>query len=190
MINLRRKFATLGLLLLLCCAADVASAQDARLRIEDLNKLEQKSVRTIDVSVDGSLLQLASKFLSSAKPDERRVKDLIAGLRGVYVKRYEFDRIGEYAEADVTSLRAQLTQPAWSRMVTVRSKNPESENVDVYTMLQGEKVNGMAVIVAEAKALTVVNIVGAIDIEKLVSLEGQMGIPKLNIDLGTAVEKE
>lgn len=174
--------------ILLCCVA--AQGQDARLRTETLNKLEQKSVKTIDVSVDGALLQLASKFLSSAKPDEARVKELIAGLRGVYVKRYEFENIGEYVEGDVTSIRSQLTSPAWSRMVTVRSKNPASENVDVYTMLQGDKVNGMAVIVAEAKALTVVNIVGPIDIEKLVSLGGQMGIPKLNIEFGASPEKE
>ncbi|MEJ7713623.1 MAG: DUF4252 domain-containing protein [Pyrinomonadaceae bacterium] len=177
------------LLLLIICSASLAQAQDAKLRIEALSALEQKSVKTIDVSVDGALLQLAAKFLSSAEPDEARVKELISGLKGVYVKRYEFERAGEYAQSDVASVQSQLTNSAWTKMVTVRSKSPETENVDVYTMLQGGKINGMAVIVAEAKALTVVNIVGLIDIEKLVSLEGQMGIPKLNIDFSNGEEK-
>ena len=38
----------------------------------------------------------------------------------------------------------------------------------------------MAIIAAEPTELTVVNIVGAIDIDKLSALEGKMGIPKLS----------
>ena len=48
-------------------------------------------------------------------------------------------------------------------------------------MFEGEKMNGLSVIAAEPKSFTVVNIVGFIDIEKLRLLEGNFGIPKLEI---------
>jgi hypothetical protein len=38
---------------------------------------------------------------------------------------------------------------------------------------------GLAVIVAEPRSLTVVNVVGRIDLEKLGALAGQFGIPHL-----------
>ena len=41
----------------------------------------------------------------------------------------------------------------------------------------GDKINGITVLVAEARELTVVNIVGAIDPEKLGELGGHFGIP-------------
>jgi hypothetical protein len=44
-------------------------------------------------------------------------------------------------------------------------------------MKQGDAIAGMAVLVAESRELTVVNIVGPIDIEKLSQLEGHFGIP-------------
>jgi hypothetical protein len=47
-----------------------------------------------------------------------------------------------------------------------------------------EKIGGLVVLSAEPRELRVVNIVGPVDLEKLASLEGQFGIPDLN--LGTA----
>ena len=37
-------------------------------------------------------------------------------------------------------------------------------------------------LVSEAKELTVVNIVGPVDLEKLSKLEGQFGVPELGIE--------
>jgi hypothetical protein len=80
----------------------------------------------------------------------------------------------------VEAIRNQLQSPAWSRIVSARSKH-EGETTEVYLMTAGDggTVLGMAIINAEPKELTVVNIVGPIDIEKLSSLEGKMGIPRM-----------
>ena len=40
---------------------------------------------------------------------------------------------------------------------------------------------GLAVLAIEPKEFTIVNIVGAIDLERLHRLEGQLGVPKLGI---------
>lgn len=160
-------------------------AQDAKLQIDFLNKLEARASETVDVTVEGPLLQVAKKFLQSgdADSDEKKVAEMIDGLKGIYVKSYEFEKSGEFSEADIEQIRQQLRAPSWTKMVNVRSKK-EGESVDVYTLMQGENIGGMAIIVAESKELTVVNIVGSIDMAKLAELSGRMGVPALNIDFG------
>ena len=65
-------------------------------------------------------------------------------------------------------------------MVNFTSK--KEGNVEVYLQFAGETVNGLAVLVADNKELTVVNIVGPVDLEKLAELEGQLGVPDLGIE--------
>lgn len=82
--------------------------------------------------------------------------------------------------ADVEVIRGQLQTPSWSRIVSAQSKH-EGETTEVYLMTasDGGTVLGMAIIDAQPRELTIVNIVGPIDIDKLSSLEGKMGIPRL-----------
>ena len=54
--------------------------------------------------------------------------------------------------------------------------------MEVYLMMQGDQIEGLAVISAEPKEFTVVNIVGPINLEKLTKLEGQFGVPDLGIE--------
>ena len=57
-------------------------------------------------------------------------------------------------------------------------------NVEIYLMTVADKAVGLAVIASEPRRLTIVNIIGSIDLEKLHKLEGRFGVPKL--DIGTA----
>lgn len=175
--------------LLIVFVAMTAYGQQPRLEISGLEKFEAKAVETVEVTLDKSLLQLAAKFLSSKKPDEAKVKELVAGLQGVYVRRFEFEKEGVYSPADLEALRSQLRTPGWSRIVGVRSLKG-GDNVDVYISNTESKINGLAIIAAEPKELTVVNIVGSIDLDKLSELEGQFGIPKLGIKVETKTGKE
>jgi hypothetical protein len=49
-------------------------------------------------------------------------------------------------------------------------------------MSEGSVIKGLAVLAAEPKALTVVNVVGSIDLAKLRDIEGKFGIPKFGLD--------
>ncbi len=170
--------------------ASVVNGQDARLQINHLDSLEQRASQVVDVTIDERTLQLAAKFLSAKKPDEARIKELVAGLKGVYVKSFEFDAANGYAETDVTMIRAQLNAPGWSKMVNVRSKR-DGQNVDVYMMLDGNSIiKGLAVIAAESKRLTVVNIVGPIDVDKLSELSGNFGIPSIVLKRDAVIYKK
>jgi hypothetical protein len=166
-------------LILLPASAMAARGQDVKIPA-NVERLAAKAVETVNVTVDGALLQLAGKFLSSTDPDQKKIKTLIGNLKGIYVRSFEFANEGEYSTADVDSLRSQLRSPEWSKMVTVSSKKG-GDNVDVFFKMEKDKIAGLVVIAAQPKELTFVNIVGPIDLDQLSSLGGQFGIPKVDL---------
>lgn len=159
----------------LLCHAAGAAAQGAQLQLDHLSPLAARASNVVDVTVDAAMLQLASGFVSNAKANDAAIKQLIANLKGVYVKSFEFDRDGAYSEADVNAIREQLKTP-WTRLVNVRSRG---ESVEVYAYRERETSAGLAIVVTEPRELTVVNIVGPIDLAQLGALGGQFGIPKV-----------
>ena len=145
----------------------------------DVEKLSVKAKETVEVNMDGPMLRWASKFLSAEDPDEQKAARLITNLKGIYVRSFKFDNPGAYTSAEVEQLRAQFSSPPWSRAVGVRSQR-EGDNVDVFFKLEDDRMAGIVIIAAEAKELTVVNIVGPIDVDELADLGGEFGIPRLN----------
>ncbi len=155
-------------------------AQDIKLPA-NLDKLSAKAEESVDVTLDGSLLKMAARFLSDKDdPDVAKVKRILAKLEGVYVRSFQFAEEGEYNRADVESVRSQLQAPAWGRIVGVRSRR-DGGDVDVFLKLPGNgKLGGAVIIVAEPRQLTFVNVVGTIDPDEVAELGGQFHIPKLH----------
>ncbi len=152
-------------------------AQPGKLDLKGLENLADKASEVNDVTLDQSLLQMASNMLQKEHDqEEAQVKDVIKNLKGIYVKSFEFDKPNQYSQADVQSIRSQLTGPGWQRIVQSIEKK-SGELSEIYLLKQGEKIEGMAILVAEPLELTVVNIVGPIDPDKLGELGGQFGIP-------------
>ena len=173
------KLAALAVFLMLGATA-TAMAQNPRIQTSQLDGLAAKASETVDVNIDESLMALTTKFLSSKDDDERKVKELVSGLKGIYVKSFEFENEGQYTEADLESIRSQLRNPAWSRIITARSK--KDGTIEVYLMHTGAQISGLAVLATELKEVTVINIVGPVDLEKLTQLEGEFGIPELGLE--------
>ena len=167
--------------LLLLFTASPARAQDARIVMNNLDRLAESADKTIEVTVDEALIKLAMSILNPKRsPNEAKLIDILSGLKGVYVKRFEFEKEGSYAMSDADAVRAQFSAPGWQRIAKVTSKREGS--FDVVLMSEGSVVRGLAVLAAEPRALTVVNVVGSIDLAKLRDLEGQFGIPKFGLD--------
>ena len=169
---------TLIALLLLLVTSVTAFAQDPKLQLTNLDHLAAKASTTVDVNIDERLIRITEKVLTD--PDDADVRKIVNGLKGIYVKSFEFENEGEYTNVDVESIRSQLRSPSWSRLLNVTSK--KDGNIEVYILLNGEQIGGLAVLSAEAKELTIVNIVGPVDLEKLAKLEGQFGVPDLGIE--------
>jgi len=153
-----------------------AWAQEIKLPV-NLEALSGKAEETVSVSMDKSMLQLAGRFLHDKDDDQADIRKLLAGLDGIYVRSFQFSQEGEYSMADVEAVRSQLQSPAWGRLVGVRSKH--GDHVDVYFKDGGSgRLGGIVVIAAEPRELTIVNILGTLDPEKLVDLGGEFGIPR------------
>jgi hypothetical protein len=162
------------LLLVVAALALPAAAQQINL---DIPGLRDKASEEVTVTLDASMLRLAAKFLSN-DADERNVRDIVQKLQGVYVRSYEFEHEGEYDRSAVDRLRSQLGAD-WKKIVDVRSK--VGENSEIYTQSHGDQITGLVIITAEPKELTIVNLVGPIDLDRLADLQGQFGIPKAHM---------
>lgn len=155
-----------------------ASAQ--RINLDVLSPaLADKAEEVVDVTLDASMIRIAASFLGKGDRDERAIRDLLQPLEGIYVRSYDFGHAGEYDMAIVDKIKSQLG-PSWKPMVTVKSR--KKENVNVYADMRGDRVLGIVVIAAEPSELTIVNIVGPIDIDRLAELSGHFGIPDMDDD--------
>lgn len=172
------KFAPVWLFLI--TAHVVTTAQTAKLQLDQLDVLANRASETVDVKLDEHLMQTTAKFFSGKDTDDTEIRDLIKNLKGIYVKSFTFDKDNEYSTAELDSVVSQLRGSGWSKIVGITSKK-NGENVDVYLLTIADQIAGLAVISAEPKELTVVNIVGPINLEKLSELEGSFGVPLLNL---------
>ena len=144
----------------------------------DWSKLAAKAVEKVDVTLEGPVLEMATKFLSTDKGDESKIKQLVQGLKGIYVKSFTFDKEGQYSEADLSAIRSQLRAPEWSKIVDVQEKH---ESTGIYLKMNGKTADGIVVLAAEAMELTVVQIIGPIDPSMLSDLSGNFGIPRMQM---------
>lgn len=175
-------FASAVALAVTCAVAQQAPPPSAKLQTESLERLATKASEVIDVNIDERVLRLVplTLLMESSDKDERIAAELLKELKGVYVRSYEFNAPGEYVDGDAAGLRTQLRAPGWTQIIKVIQKK-DGRTVEVYLLSDGAKIGGLAVMAFEPRRLTVVNIVGNVDIEKLSRLEGRFGIPDLNI---------
>jgi hypothetical protein len=154
-------------------------AQSLQLRITGLDGLAAKATKSVDITLDSILLQMAGGFLAgnSKDKDEAKLKDLLSNLKAITVRSFEFKEDGQYRIEDLEPIRAQLRTPGWSKIVSAQGKGEISE---IYTRTEQGKVVGFAIVAAEPKELTVVAIEGSIDLKDLSKLGG-LGIPAIPV---------
>jgi len=172
-------------LALLLAAAGLLAAQQFKL---NLDHLATKASNAVDLSLAGPTLRLAARFLDTSDPDEAKVKKLLNGLEGIYIRHFTFKRDGEWTQSDAEGVRVQLKAPEWSRVVGYKSTE-EGENADIYIRTQNDKISGVAILYTGAREFTVVNISGAIDLDSLADLSGHLGLPKLEQLPGKPIRK-
>ena len=170
---------------LLLAAVGFGHAQQLKL---NLDHLASKAADSVDISLNGTLLQFAAKFLDNKSADEAKVKKLIAGIEGIYIRSFQFKSDGEWAQSDLENVRNQVKGPGWSRIVGFKSTT-EGANAEVYVHNDKEKITGVAIVVAEPREFTVVNLSGTIDMDSLADLSGHFGMPKIEITPGQKQRK-
>jgi hypothetical protein len=175
------RYRGIHVLLALLAPTLVWAGANPRLVLPEFTALAKKATESVTITLDPSLLAMAGRFLDSSNPQDAAAKEVIKGLQGIYVRSYTFDQDSSYAQSDIDAVRNQLSAPGWNRLMQTRSRKTGA-NVDIYIMVENNQAIGLALIASEPRQFTIVNIVGAIDLDKLHKLEGQFGVPKLDID--------
>jgi hypothetical protein len=165
-----------------------------RLQLDSLEGLAARAKDVIDVELDGAILKMAASVVgkeeSGDDAGERAAKASIrralTNLKGVYVKGFEFSSAGQYTDANVAPVRAQLSGGGWKRLASVSSRKPDmptnADSVEVYAIndsARSESLGGLAVLLTGEKSLMVVQITGTVDLEALSGIAGSFNIPQL-----------
>jgi hypothetical protein len=132
-----------------------------------------------EVTLSKNMLDFAAKFMDKKDQDQAAVKQLIEGLDGIYVRDYEFDKDGQYSMDDVDRMRQAFQTPEWSPMVHER-ESKGGESTDVMMKLVNGEPQGIFVLDAEPRELTIVLILGPIRMDQLSELKGLSGLGALN----------
>ncbi|HEV2864677.1 MAG TPA: DUF4252 domain-containing protein [Pyrinomonadaceae bacterium] len=184
---MRRTFRSLSksiaAIFLTVAATAAASAQDrGRIRLDSLDQLGPKAVEAVNVEIDSLLINLAGGVLDKDDDEEKGIKELIKGLRGLYVRSYEFKAAGQYAESDLAQIRSQLSGPGWSRVMSLKNRGDDFDDAEVYAAREGDRVEGLVILAVNAKEVTVINVVGSVDLAKLQRLADGIRLPRVRIE--------
>ena len=140
-------------------------------------ELAARASNYTEVSMDKKMLAFAGKFMSGKERDAK-AKQMIENLDGIYVREYDFDKAGQYTDADLERIRSQFKGSEWSPMVRERSKKGDRTSSDIYMKMVDGKMQGMFVLDAEPHELSFVYIAGSLNPAELSQLGGSFGIPK------------
>jgi hypothetical protein len=158
----------------------LAGAQSPQLNLPSFASLQQKATQSVDITIGSLALGIMSRFMDDDDADSAAMKHLIQGLKSVQVRNYQFAADFTYSKADIDAVRSQLSGPAWTQLAQIHDQK-KSEDVDVYVALDDHKVTGFAVVASEPREFTIVNIVGAVDLEKIGALQKQLGLPDAGV---------
>src|SRR5882724_13006626 len=124
------------LLLLLAGGVMTARAQGPKLQMDQLDLLANKASETVDVKLDERLMQTTAKFFSGK--EDADIKEVLKGIKGIYVKSFTFEKDGEYSQVEVDSIVSQLRGNTWSKILSIKSRKG-GDNVEVYLNMVGEQ---------------------------------------------------
>jgi hypothetical protein len=154
-------------------------AQSAQVPI-DFEQLAQKADQVTRISLDRDAIRMAM-WLIPKDGDTAKVRKVIENLQGIYVRSYTFDKGGDFSSSDLDPLRKIITGSGWSCLVSVHKKKT-GEDTDLCLRKDKDRILGLAIINAQPKELTVVNILGAITPEEFSQIQEFFDIPAINIE--------
>jgi len=177
----RRILFAIALTLGIACAT-AALAQDELPAPSPIEKeLASRASHVTEVTLNRSMLEFAAKFMDKKDGDNDKesqaARQMIQNLKGVYVREYTFDKDKAYSEDELEGLRKYFQTTDWSAMVRERTKG-SAQGTDVFVKLINGQMQGLFVLDAEPRELSLVLILGPINPDSISQLGGNFGIPK------------
>ncbi len=173
---MKRHMVRLALACLLVPAWGVA--QDASLKLPEFRGLAGKATESVNISLGPWLLRMAGALVDDKDPDAAATKHLLAGIKSIQIRNYQFAADFAYSVADIDAVRSQLAAPGWNQVMQVHDRD-KSEDLDVYVMIENNVTKGFALIAREPREFTIINIVGEVKLDDLPALENHLHLPKV-----------
>jgi hypothetical protein len=164
------------LALLFFCAPLATLAQEARLRLDHLDRLAARATESLEITMNDVQVQFLRKLVSLSEADQSKIKGMLSKLKGIYVRGYEFAQDGEYSDSDIDEIRAQLRAPGWERIVEVRNRNSGGD--EVFFMPRDGEVAGFAAISTKPRKVCVINIVGPMNFDDMALLDREFHLTR------------
>ncbi len=155
---------------------ELGTAQDAKLKLPEFRSLAAKATETVNISLSPWLLHMAGSFIDDKDEDSVATKRLLAGIKSIEVRSFQFASDNAYSAADIDAVRNQLA--GWSQIMQVHHRE-KSEDVDMYVLIEDSVTKGFALIASEPREFTIINIVGSISVEDLPKLQSHLHLPKV-----------
>jgi len=160
-----------------CLALPIlAAAQPPHVTVPSFADLKSAASDTVDITIGPMLLGFVGWAMDDHDPDSANLKKTVQGLRSVQIRSYRFKEDFDYPKTDLDALRAQLSQPGWSQLVKVRDR-VKKEDVDIFIALENRTINGVTIIASGLRELTVVNVVGTVNLDQVEGLRKTFANP-------------
>jgi len=154
---------------LLMLAATVPVVAQQTFDFKSLEKLGAKAKDSTNISLEGDTLKMAAGLFGEDK-DAAFVKN----LKAVHVHAYEFEKEGQYNQADLSAVRAYVKSLNWAKILDVKE---DGEFTEMYGQAPHDnQPGGFAIITAEPKEVTVIFISGSLKLSDLSKLQN-LGVP-------------
>lgn len=144
-----------------------------------LKDLEAKATEVTNVSLGKEQMQLIQGLSSGAGGE---LKALAGGIELVQVRSLQFDKEGLFNLAEMTAMKDKLKTSELLPVISVKEKGGFTEIL----LRKGPKGNrGFLIFAVEPREVTIVNIVGELDLASLGKLAGNFGIPNVVLQGGS-----
>ena len=141
-------------------------------------ELAARASNVTEVTLGKNMLGFAAKFMNGKDQDEAATRHLVENLDGIYVRNYEFDKDGQYSMEEIDKLRTYFETGEWTPIVRSRERK-SGETTDVLLKMVNGETRGMFILSAEPRELSIVLILGPVNMDDLAKLRGINGLGML-----------
>ena len=115
----------------------------------------------VSINIGGTLLQFVGLMSEEGNPE---TSEMMSNLKGVRVQIFETGEDMTAAREKFADVKSQLRSAGWEAVIQI---NEDDEQVLMYLKMNGQKMDGMTVMVVDEEEVVFVNIIGQINPSQL-----------------------
>jgi len=170
-----RQFGVVFLFLITLAAASTAMAQPNDRIPRGIEALRQQASSKTDLTLDHSMLILASKL----EPDNEGLRRVIAGVSGISIHSYRFPGAGQYDLDSLSSVKADYQAAGWKQLMNNHENSGGQGVLDLWVRLENNAISDVAILLVKSDEIDFVAVAGSLSPLDISHLSGHFGIPKI-----------